>query len=108
MSGFYRATTPPHTFTLPIDTSTCKEILVTYKQGNICLNKHYQDNTLPPGMTLDAKKVMIELTQDETLMFKEGDEARVQVRVLTMADKAYASKKFKIVVNGVLNEEILA
>lgn len=40
----YRATTPTHTFTLPMDTSNCLEILVTYKQGNVQLDKHYQGN----------------------------------------------------------------
>lgn len=50
----YRATTPTHTFTLPIETSTCSEILVSYKQGSVTINKHYQDSTLPEGMSLDV------------------------------------------------------
>ena len=104
----YRATTPPYTYTLPIETSTCKEILVTFKQGCTVINKHYQDGVLPPGMTLNGKHVYVELTQEETLKFNEGKSALTQIRVLTSADKAYASKKFGIQIKDVLNEEILA
>lgn len=103
----YRATTPTHTFTLPIDTSTCKEILVTYKQNKTKLDKHYQDSTLPSGMTLDGANVIIKLTQAETLMFSHDHSVYAQVRVLTVDDSAYASQRFKISINDVLNEDIL-
>lgn len=103
----YRATTPTHTFTLPIDTSTCKEILITYKQQKVQLDKHYQDNLLPSGMTLDGDKVIIKLTQAETLMFSRDNPVYTQVRVLTTDDSAYASQRFKVSVNDVLNEDIL-
>lgn len=104
----YRATTPTHTFTLPIATNTCKEIQVTYKQGKVSLVKHYQDETLPEGMTLDGNDVIIVLTQDETLKFNSKEKVAVQVRVLTNDDLAFASQKFKLTVNDVLNEEVLA
>lgn len=103
----YRATTPTHTFTLEVNTSACDEILVTYKQGAVTLDKHYEDNTLPDGMTLDGKKVIIKLTQEESLMFAEGKFAEVQLRARMGAD-VLATKKFKVIINGVLNEEILA
>lgn len=103
----YRATTPTHTFTLPMDTSNCLEILVTYKQGNVQLDKHYQDNIIPDGMTLDGADVSVRLTQQETLMFKR-DEVSAQVRVLTTQNQAMASQKFKIRVHDVLNEDILS
>jgi hypothetical protein len=38
----YRATTPTHTFTLPINTSDCLEIQVTYKQGGGGTSKNVQ------------------------------------------------------------------
>lgn len=103
----YRATTPIHTFTLPIQTSNCKEIQVTYRQGPAKVVKHYQDGVLPEGMTLDEDKVIIKLTQAETLKFCPKDPAYVQVRVLTTDDSAYASQRFKVSINNVLNEEIL-
>lgn len=102
----YRVTTPTHTFTLPIDTSTCSEILLTYEQGSVQLDKHYENNTLPDGMTLDGYNVVQVLSQAETAKFKEGI-VYAQVRVLTTAGKAYASQKFKIGVKETLNEDIL-
>ena len=118
----YRVTTPTHTFTLPIETSTCKEIQVTYYQepkknvskcvpvrtvGGEYIVKHYQNGQLPEGMTLDGKNVIIRLTQEETKLFNAGDVIKAQVRVLTNADDAFASQKFNVQVYDVLNEEIL-
>ena len=102
----YRVTTPTHTFTLPIDTGTCSEILVSYRQKNVALDKHYQNDTLPEGMALSGETVVINLTQEETKQFAKGD-VYVQVRVLTTAGKAFASQKFRISANDVLNEVIL-
>ena len=103
----FRATTPTHTFTLEVSTSTCDEILVTYKLGDVVLNKHYEDGTLPDGMTLDNKKVIIKLTQEETLMFPAGKSAEVQLRARIGTD-VLATDKFNVTVNSVLNEEILS
>lgn len=102
----YRATTPTHTFKLPIETNTCSEILVSYKQKDVVLEKHYQDGTLPDGMTLSGKNIVIILTQDETNQFKEGT-AQVQIRVLTNGGSVMASQVFKLFVFDVINEEVL-
>lgn len=102
----YRATTPTHQFTLPIDTSECNEIQVTYCQCSMTLVKHYQDGILPPGMTLGEKDVYIRLTQEETLQFQTNKPVKAQVRVLVGND-AMASQKFQITINNVLNEEVL-
>lgn len=103
----YRVTTPTHTFTLPIDTSECAVIQITYKQGEKTLVKEYNDGTLPAGMTLDEKNVILNLTQMETRGFKVGT-VDVQVRALTNGGKAYASQHFNVSVNRVNNEEILS
>lgn len=102
----YRATTPTHTFTLPIETNTCSEILVSYKQNNTGLDKHYEDGTLPSGMTLDGKKVIVVLTQEETKLFKKGI-VEIQVRVLTNSGAALASQVFSVKVRDVINEDVL-
>lgn len=104
----YRVTTPTHTFTLPDNTSSYDEIQVTYKQNNVVLTKHYQDEVLPSGMTLNGKNVIIRLTQEETKAFNPRMAVLAQVRVLTGSGDAYASEIFSIDVKDVLNEEILA
>ena len=73
-----RATTPTHTFTLPTS-----------------------------GMSIDGNTVSIRLTQDETLMFSEKHTTLAQVRVLTLTNISMASQKFKLNIDGLLNEEIL-
>lgn len=104
----YRATTPTHTFTLEIDTSTCAEVLVTYKQGKVMLEKHYEDGNVPSGMTLNGNKVIIKLTQEETNLFAHSTKADVQLRALTTSGDVLTTKIFRIDVNRVLNDEVLA
>lgn len=103
----FRATTPTHTFVLPIDTSICDEILITYMQCKTMLEKHYQDGILPEGMSLEANKVILVLTQEETKLFGDGF-VRVQLRVLTNDNKVYDSQKFTIFAEKALNEDILS
>ena len=102
----YRVTTPTHTFTLPIETSECSAIQVTYKQNCKSLIKLYSDGVLSDGMTINGKDVIINLTQQETKTFKAGP-VDVQLRALTTGDKAYASQHFTVSVLEVNNEDIL-
>lgn len=104
----YRVTTPTHTFILPMDTSTLKEIQVSYKQGNLKLIKHYQDGILPGGMTISSNTVIVRLSQEETKNFIAKDTATVQVRVLTNDDDVFASQMFVISVVEVISEDILS
>lgn len=84
----------------PVNTNTLAEILVSYRQGNVKLDKHYENGTLPGGMSLDGARVIIKLTQDEANMFKGDNKASVQVRVLTASGDALASQRFGITVLG--------
>ena len=104
----YRVTTPTHTFTLPIQTSTCKEVEVTYKQNDHVERFHYQDQTLPEGMTLDGKNVIIHFTQEQTKRFLPIYPIAAQVRVLTNDDEVFASQMFTLYIDDVLSERILA
>ena len=103
----YRVTTPTHTFSLPMATSECEVIQVTYKQQDeVVLSKQYDDGVLPSGMTLDGNDVILNLTQAETKKFVKG-KAKVQVRALTGEGKALASDNFEFQVYDVNNEDIL-
>ena len=103
----FRVTTPTHTFIMPVDTSDCAEILLTYKQGDLSMSKHYENGIVPDGMTLDENQVIQTLTQEETKRFKVGF-ANVQIRVLLNNGKSYASQIFKVGINEVLNGAILS
>lgn len=103
----YRATTPTHIFTLPEETDSYREIQVTYQQEGVILVKHYQDNTLPSGMSLEGSKVYIRLTQEETLAFNPKKGAKVQVRVMDFNSNVMASQKYPIAISTCLSEDIL-
>lgn len=102
----YRVTTPTHTYTLPISTDECAEIQITYKQDKTSVVKHYQDGTLPDGMSLEGNTVIVVLSQEETAKFAKG-KVEAQVRVLTTGGEAMASQTFKLKINDVLNDEVL-
>lgn len=102
----YRTTTPTHTFTLPIDTSECAVIKVTYLQDAVRLVKLKQGADISPGMTLDEDCVVINLTQEETKAFKPG-QVQVQLRALTNGGKSYQGDIDTVSVGKVLDDEIL-
>ena len=102
----YRVTTPEHTFTLPESATSYKVIQVAYRQGSMKMLKTSANGSMSEGMSISGDTVIITLTQEETKKFKKGT-ASVQVRALTLADKAVASRKFDFEVEDVNNEDIL-
>lgn len=103
----YRATTPTHTFKLPIEADTCSIIRVTYKQGQNKLKKEKNSGETSDGMTIDGRNVTVVLTQEETLQFEEGKTVTIQLRALTNAGAAFQSQKWRLPVEGALDEEVL-
>lgn len=98
-----RATTPTHTFNIPIEANKIQEILVTYRQvGRNILEKKNSD------MTNDGNAWSLTLTQQETKLFMADTKVEVQVRVLTTGGDALASKIFSVTVDRVLNDEVMA
>jgi uncharacterized protein YgfB (UPF0149 family) len=68
-----------HTFTLPFDLSTVDKLYVTYQQcGQNKLEKMLSDNA--EQFSSDGAVLTLTLTQDDTLLFDEGD-AEVEVTV---------------------------
>ena len=110
-----RATTPKHIFYFESDPSVYARILITYQQnGNTILEKTQDDLTIeettaPCDETKTVYAAWFRLTQEETKLFnaKIGNQAAVQVRVLTTADEALASEKKYFKVLDVLNDEVL-
>ncbi len=102
-----QATTPEHTFKLPVDTDTCDIIQVTYEQGKTQLVKEKNRGEIPDEMTLDGQKVIILLTQEETLLFSAKHPVEVQIRVLTNTGRVLASQIWEVDVSKSLNKEAL-
>lgn len=97
-----RATTPTHTFNIPVDADKIQKILVTYRQiGRNVLEKTNAD------MENDGNAWTVKFTQQETKMFTADIKVEVQVRVLTTGGDALASKIFSVPVERVLNDEVM-
>lgn len=112
----YRATTPKHVFYFNVDPeSSFKTILITYSQnGKIVVEKTKEDLTFET----DEKGnyiAWLRLSQEEANSFyvkwtsanSAGAKILIQVRALSYADEAFASQKFEVPVEDVLNDEVL-
>ena len=97
-----RATTPTFIFKLPIDSVKIKKAEVTFSQsGENRLFKNEND------CSMNEKKLSVTLKQEETLLFSEKTETKVQLRVLTDEGKVFASQIFSVPVIDSLSEEVL-
>lgn len=98
-----RGTTPRHTFTLPIDTSLLKEIVITYAQDEKPIVEKRKDDCKTEG-----KKIEVTLSQEDTLKFdKKKAYVQIQIRALTHDGVALASGIKNECLSDVLNEEVL-
>lgn len=98
-----RGTTPTHTFTFSVDLSDVKDFVITYVQmGKIVLEKRMAD------CTISENKIVVTLTQEETLKFFHTSVVEIQAKVLTTGGTVLASNVFNTYVSRILNEEVLA
>lgn len=96
-----RATTPTHSFDIPIDAGMIRKILLTYTQNEeIVLEKTEED------MTFDGQRWVIKLTQEEANLFQIGP-ASAQIRVLTTGGDALASDEIRLHVYKTVNDEVM-
>lgn len=100
-----RATTPTHTFTLPFSyLEIVSKCLITYKQGSeIVLTKTESDIQVK-----NDNEIVINLTQEETIMFKPNIPVKIEIRILTPSGDALASDIMQASVEDVLNDEVLS
>ena len=98
-----RATTPTHTFVLPLSVDDVKTLLLTYSQNdNVVMEKEKDDLT-----ATDDNTIQYVLTQEETLKFDASKSVQIQLRVLTHGGSALASRVFSVPCGNVLNPEVL-
>lgn len=108
----YRATTPTHRFEFKdLDPSTFKELNVYYaQQGVEILKKEKSDFQFTTQDTEDGVLYIayVVLTQEETKLFKSGKTpVKIQLRALTLDNKALATVEYEIPVFNVINDEVL-
>lgn len=97
----YRATTPKHTFKLPMETSLIDSLIISYAQkGKVIIEKHLED------VDLEDNSITVTLTQEETNLFTKSCTAQVQLRI-KVGEYVHASDIMEIKVNDVLNDEVM-
>jgi hypothetical protein len=98
-----QGTTPTHSFSLPVDAETIKEIRIVYAQKERpVLVKTTQD------CTLTEKTAALRLSQQETFRFDPSYEVEIQVRLLTWGGDALASEIIRTTVGYCLGNEVMA
>lgn len=98
-----RGTTPTHTFQLPVDVSTLKEVKIIYAQSNKEVLTKYKENC-----AADGTSVSVTLSQEETLKFSACSPCQIQVRALTLDGMALASDIITIKVDPILDGGVLS
>ena len=97
-----RGTTPTYQFTTDISLVDAEEIYVTFKQGNVKVEKVKSDCEVTDETLTTA------LTQAETLEFKVGGyKAQVQIRALLAGGSAVASNIMDVSVAPILKEGVI-
>jgi len=99
--AFRRACSYEATIKTPVDPSTYSAILVTFRQGDIIVNKTEDD------VTLTSTSVVVQLTQEETALFEAKKKVHLQIRCYASEYDAPGSKIWTMVVEDALDDMIL-
>lgn len=96
------ATTPLHVFVLPFHTDLIKSVRVSYEQkGKIVLTKETGD------FSKNESTLAVRLSQEETLLFSNVVQVRIQLHVLTTGGDALVSKIKTVPVDTLLDRRVI-
>ena len=94
-----RGTTPKLEFTIPFGTDLIKEVYVTFAQGaNVILEKQLAD------CVCEGERLVLKLSQADTLAFMHGQLVDVQLRVKTVNGEALASDIIRTTAERILKD----
>lgn len=97
-----RGTTPTHEFVVDVDMTSATAIYITYKQRDkVILEKNIDD------ITVTDTKLMVTLTQEETLMFNINNIVEIQIRAKMDTGEAIASNIIKTSAQRILKEGVI-
>ena len=98
----YKGTTPIHVFILPFDTNTIENAVITYSQKGRIIFEKWKDDCI-----FEDNTITVNLSQEETLKFERSSPAKIQLRVRTYDDVAYASQIYEESIIPCLNKEVI-
>ena len=95
-------TTPTHIFNLPFEASLVQAVRVFYAvEGRVVLQKNTSD------VILEGSKVVVHLTQEDTLKFRGSEAVEIQLQVLSPAKDAIVSTLHRVGILKFLGSEVL-
>ena len=98
----FKGTTPTHIFEVELDTSTIKEVKITYSQRDQeVLVKRTED------CTIDSETISTRLSQEDTFLFEDNTLVTIQLRVLTTGGDALIAEPIIISIGKCLDDEVL-
>lgn len=99
--GITRGATITNTFTVSVDLTTAVAMYITYRQSNqTVLEKSIED------CTITDKSITVDLTQEDTLKFKQGDVA-IQIRARLFDGAALVSEVIQTTASKLLKEGVI-
>ena len=97
-----RGTTPTHTFNIPFNVQLISKLRILYSQDDVLiLAKNMED------CVISDNSISVTLTQEDTLSFNAKKNVEIQIRILTVENKALASIPKKVSVLKLLENEVL-
>ena len=95
-------TTPIISFYLPFDFSLVEELWFTLAQrGTELFTKNKEE------LKVEGSKIIVELTQEETLRLNQGQKVDIQVRIRTTGGDALASQIVQVEVDKILKGGVI-
>ena len=95
-----RGSTPTHTFNCKIAPDLIHKVRVLYSQNDVLALKKEDEDCIK-----DGQKVIVKLTQEDTLSFKEG-KVEIQLRILTPTGDSIPSNIHVVNVSKLLEDEV--
>lgn len=97
-----RGTTPTHYFTLPFNAGEIDKLRITYAQSGLTVLELTEAD-----VSTDGQEIRYQLTQEDTLKFKNNVLVELQIKVKTLEGNVLASNVMAISVSKILNEDVL-
>jgi hypothetical protein len=97
-----RGSTPTHFFELPFSTQELSDACITYAAETMEPIDFYLSDC-----RVKDKYIIIDLTQENTLSFPEGEVVEVQIKVLTKSNKVFVSPTYRLGIEKVLNGRVM-
>lgn len=97
-----QGSTPTHKFSMPYEKSAVDSVIITYWQnGKIVLEKYTEDIVIADLL------MTTELSQEDTLLFDEKGDVKMQIKVKLTNGKVIPSNDMYASVKDVLNKEVM-